>query len=283
MLVTLDAASQVEDEADFASRQRARALKEVLARVWLVVGRVWDCSELINLAESVLTSFNGSGTLPEIAPFTPGILRPSEAQVMFPPVMEEEDVVQRSHVNAEEALSLLVCSKNVQEATGLDRQGLLRRFTGKWSAEAALRDSVERPNPNRSITENGSPLLRLSPALMAIENLSLQSLTRSVRGVGVSDLREALEGRAGASNHALVRPPSVSTLDHSAFFDLHSPRLVLTKTKSRPKKRAVTAGSGEVRDVLNRLGIGRPNGTNLLKASFPSLQKSDHSPNSAVS
>ncbi|KIJ20294.1 hypothetical protein PAXINDRAFT_126974 [Paxillus involutus ATCC 200175] len=283
MLLALDAASQVEDGADFATQQRARALKEVLARIWLVVGRVWDSAELTSLAESALTSLNGSATLPQIAPFTPGVLRPAEEQVMFPPVREEGNVVPWSHVNAEKALSLIVSSKNVQEATGLDRQGLLRRLTVQWSAEAALRDSLERPNSNRPMTENGTPLLKLSPALMAIENLSLQSLTRSVRGVGVTDLREALEGRAGASNSALVRPPSVSTLDHSTTFDLYSPRLALTRTKSRPKKRVVTTGSGEVRDVLNRLGIGKPNGTNLLRASFPSLQKSDHSAHPAVS
>lgn len=136
--------------------------------------------------------------------------------------------------------------------------------------------ALERPNVHRPLAENGSPLLKLSPALMAIENLSLQSLTRSVRGVGVTDLREALEGRAGASNPTLIRPPSVSTLDHALSFDIQTPRPP-TKPKSGFKKRAVTAGSGEVRDVLNRLGIGKPNGTtNLLKASFPSMQKPDH-------
>lgn len=111
---------------------------------------------------------------------------------------------------------------------------------------------------------------------MAIENLSLQSLTRSVRGVGVTDLREALEGRAGASNPTLARVPSMSTLDHALSFDIQTPRLAVTKPKPRFKKRAVTTGSGEVRDVLNKLGIGKPNGTtNLLKTSFPSMQKPD--------
>jgi hypothetical protein len=112
---------------------------------------------------------------------------------------------------------------------------------------------------------------------MAIENLSLQSLTRSVRGVGVTDLREALEGRAGASNPALVKPPSVSTLDHSPSLDFRSTRLGLTRSRSRPnKKRAVTSSAGEVREVLNRLGIGKQNGSSLLKASFPTLHKPDH-------
>lgn len=137
--------------------------------------------------------------------------------------------------------------------------------------------ALERPNTHRPLTENGSPLLKLSPALMAIENLSLQSLTRSVRGVGVTDLRDALEGRAGASNPTLVRVPSVSTLDHTMSFDAHAPRLAPTKPRPRFKKRAVTAGSGEVRDVLNKLGIGKPTGTSsLLKSSFPSIQKSDN-------
>src|SRR5260221_13007331 len=59
-----------------------------------------------------------------------------------------------------------------------------------------------------------SPHLRLAPALMHIENLSLQSLTRSTRGVGVTDLRDALEGRSSMSNPALVNnAPSISSLD----------------------------------------------------------------------
>ncbi|KAG8218633.1 hypothetical protein J3R82DRAFT_4297 [Butyriboletus roseoflavus] len=271
MLLSLDTASQIDDESDLSTRQRAKAVKEVIARVWLVIGQVWECAELIKLAESALASSHGSFALPQVAAFIPGVLRPPEEQVMFPPVTESEMVAEWSHVNAEEALSLIASNKNVQEATGLDRQGLLRRMTTQWSAEAALKDSLERPNTHRPLTENGSPLLKLSPALMAIENLSLQSLTRSVRGVGVTDLREALEGRAGASNPTLVRPPSVSTLDHALSFDFQTPRLALTKPKPRFKKRAVTAGSGEVRDVLNKLGIGKPNGTtNLLKTSFSS-------------
>lgn len=64
---------------------------------------------------------------------------------MFPPVTESE-MVEWSHVNAEEALSLIVSSIYVQEATGLDRQGLSRRLTAQWSPEAALKD-CELQNP----------------------------------------------------------------------------------------------------------------------------------------
>lgn len=52
MLLSLDAASQI-DESDLSARQRAKAVQEVIARVWLVVGQVWECAELIKLAESV--------------------------------------------------------------------------------------------------------------------------------------------------------------------------------------------------------------------------------------
>ena len=53
MLLSLDTASQIGDESDLAVRQRARALKEVITRVWLVIGQVWECAELIKIAESV--------------------------------------------------------------------------------------------------------------------------------------------------------------------------------------------------------------------------------------
>ncbi|KAL4076113.1 hypothetical protein J3A83DRAFT_4089467 [Scleroderma citrinum] len=275
MLVALESATKVEEIADVATRQRAAALKEVLAHIWLVIGRVWKCPELISRAGSELSN-NGPTVLPQIALFTPGVLRPPQAKIPFPDLTETGSLPEWSGVKSEEFLMLLASSKKAQEATTLDQQGLFRRLNAKWSVDGALRDSLERPNPNRSLADGASPLLKLSPALMAIENLSLQSLTRSVRGVGVTDLREALEGRAGASNPALHRPPSVSTLDHSLSLDFHPTRHALAPTKSRTKQRAVTTGSGEVKDVLNRLGIGKYSGNSLLKASFPSMQKSDH-------
>jgi hypothetical protein len=118
-----------------------------------------------------------------------------------------------------------------------------------------------------------SPLLKISPALMHIENLSLQSLARSTRGVGVTDLREALEGRGSSSNLALAGPPSISTLDHSSSILGGFPAGgKVGRAQSRSKQRIAAPRPGEVRDVLNRLGIGKQNGSTLLKNSFPSLQ-----------
>lgn len=103
---------------------------------------------------------------------------------------------------------------------------------------------------------------------MHIENISLASLTRSTRGIGVTDLREALEGRGNVSNPNLARAPSVSTMDHpgvgtSSLYRYDS-RTITSKKRGHPP------GTGEVKDVLNRLGIGKQNATaSRLKSSFP--------------
>lgn len=128
--------------------------------------------------------------------------------------------------------------------------------------------------------EGGSSGLRLAPGLMHIENLSLQSLARSGRGVGVSDLREALEGRASMSNPTLVGPraPSVSTLDHASSAHHGESVYKLSRSRSRPDKPGLRGDPSEVRDMLNKLRIGKggvANGSGQLKSSFPLTQKSD--------
>jgi protein EFR3 len=123
-----------------------------------------------------------------------------------------------------------------------------------------------------------SPHLRLAPALMHIENLSLQSLTRSTRGVGVTDLRDALEGRSSMSNPALVNnAPSISTLDQvSIREDIAMSKLRPAGAEPRPENFKAAGGTSEVRDMLNKLQIGKSNnGSNLLRAPFPGLQKQE--------
>jgi hypothetical protein len=130
--------------------------------------------------------------------------------------------------------------------------------------------AVDRPSSFKGPRGEGlSPLLKISPALMHSENLSLQSLTRSTRAVGVTDLRDALEGRGSLSNSALVKPPSISTLDHSSS----NGEILAQPVSSRPRRQP---SNGEVREVLNKLGIGKQNKSSLLKASFPALQASDN-------
>lgn len=118
-----------------------------------------------------------------------------------------------------------------------------------------------------------SPLLKISPALMQIENISLQSLVRSTRGLGVTDLREALEGRS-LSNPNLAGPPSISTsLDHTSSVLTGDLGLRLTRTRSRSRVKKASTPNAEVREVLTRLGIGRKQNSSLLKSTFPVLNK----------
>ena len=147
----------------------------------------------------------------------------------------------------------------------------------------ALKLAMETKTRFDSLAGDGlSPLIKVAPALMHAENLSMQSLARSGRGVGVTDLREALEGRSSMSNPNLVaggRVPSISTLDHtsSVFPDQQYGLSKLTPTRSRPQQPLrAKPRPGEVREVLNKLGIGRQNGNGnsaALKSSFPAIQK----------
>lgn len=133
-------------------------------------------------------------------------------------------------------------------------------------------------------------LLRVTPTLMNIDNLSLQSLGKFNRGVGVTDLRDALEGRSSMSNPALVapRPSSINTFDRPTSVNQGSIHNALS-LKSGGPRRAVSAtvksrkrvpgAPREVKDALDRLGIGSPklNGS-ALKTSFKSPSSKSESP-----
>lgn len=133
-------------------------------------------------------------------------------------------------------------------------------------------------------------MLRITPTLMNIDNLSLQSLGKFNRGVGVTDLRDALEGRSSMSNPALVnpRPASVNTLErptpenrnrgtihHSLSVRSAGARRAVSATTRQKKK--VPGAPRDVKDALDRLGIGNPkmNGSTLKSFSKPPSNKSE--------
>lgn len=106
--------------------------------------------------------------------------------------------------------------------------------------------------------------MKFSPALMHIENLSLQSLAKTQHGVGATDLRDALEGRGSSVNLGLnTRPSSIRTLDQSAL----SPRERLGLARSNTH-RGRSRSSTHVQDMLDKLGIGKDKADRVLKASF---------------
>ncbi|KAJ7639002.1 hypothetical protein FB45DRAFT_787574 [Roridomyces roridus] len=265
MLLALDKAARSADVSEAGAVARAVAIKVVIAKVWLVIGKTWESSELVNLANKALASVPAGADLPSIPELEFG-MHPASQSVPFP---SDAPAKPWEGLSSETALLAISSAAAVHAATELDTQAILSRLSVQWTAESALKDSVEKPSTfEATIRGDGlSPLLKISPALMHIENASLASLTRSTRGVGVTDLREALEGRSSMSNPALVRPPSLSsTLDHTSSIGIES-RLARPRSRTR-SRRVPPSGSEEVRDVLTRLGIGKQNGS-LLKASFP--------------
>lgn len=231
-------------------------IKTVIAQVWLVIGQTWKIPDLVAIAEQAIKSL-ASSPMPSSAPG----LKSSAATL---------------GMDLERALSKVTSCQAIQNAFGTDQDGLARRLTVRWTPELALRDFERASSYEATFRGDGvSPLLKISPALMHIENISLQSLARSTRGLGVTDLREALEGRSSMSNPALVRPPSISTLDHASpsHMGVDPIRLTQTRSRSRTKSRSNRNGAGDVRDVLTRLGISKQS-SSLLKATFPALQKS---------
>ncbi|KAJ6486378.1 hypothetical protein C8R47DRAFT_979717 [Mycena vitilis] len=266
MLLALAKATDSADGDEPGAVSRINAIKLVIARVWLVIGKSWECSDLISMVTKALATIPSGADLPSIPELEFGLHPPYE------PVPVPAEAEPWAGVSSETALLALASCSGVHAATKLDTHTFLARFSVNWTAESALRDSVERSTVYEStIRGDGiSPLLKISPALMHIENVSMQSLSRPTRGIGVTDLREALEGRSSMSNPALVKPPSLSTLDHASSIGVDS-RLMRPRSRTR-SRRDPTSGPVEVRDVLNRLGIGKQNGS-LLKSSFPPLPK----------
>ncbi|KAF7292357.1 Cellular morphogenesis-related protein [Mycena chlorophos] len=267
MLLALDQFAAAANGDDAATVSRKNAIKIVVARTWSTIATVWGCADLTSIANKAIASIPAGGDLPA----SPDVEFGLHAAYESIPLVSEGEVAPWQGVDSQTALLAIASCASVHAATGLDKQAALIRLSVEWTAELALKDSVERSNTFEStIRGDGvSPLLKISPALMHIDNVSLQSLTRSTRGIGVTDLREALEGRSSMSNPALVKPPSLSTMDHGSSIGGDS-KFMRPRTKSR--RRATPTGPGEVRDVLNRLGIGKPNGS-MLKSSFPAASK----------
>ncbi|KAF8341321.1 uncharacterized protein EI90DRAFT_3150476 [Cantharellus anzutake] len=238
---------------------RRRALREALARIWDAIGSTLDSQEIKDLAATALS------TLP-----APSLLSISESTyVRFPQAPEEPIVCENLKelpsedwcselprlVDPQLATAALSSNAVLKQTAGVESQVISRRLSVQWSVGFALgcatRDASALETGFR--IDGGMPFLKLSPGLMHIDNKSLQSLARSARHVGVGDLKEALEGRAtpNRSVTALGYPPSMSSLGHQST----------TEASEQGFRQRVTGGirasNGEVKDILNKLGIGK--------------------------
>ncbi|KAF8529059.1 hypothetical protein BU17DRAFT_37309 [Hysterangium stoloniferum] len=281
MLLALQAAvlQSSSENVDFIEEKKT-AIQELLIKVWAVIAKVWGCEEVAAMSQKALKSLGSRHILCTLPPTPPDLLHSPEEPLDWASIPKCSDVdiqASISIMSPELIVQALASNSNVHTVTGLDRQTLLRRLAVEWTIEFALKDSVERQSTHEVLRGDGSsPFLKLSPALMHIENLSLQSLARSQYGIGVHDLREALEGRASTTNlsYNMTRPPSIRTLEQPTVSSIYAKeRLALTR--SNTQTRAIKRSTGDVKDVLSKLGVGKEKGTSRLKASFPALHHTE--------
>ncbi|CAE6418646.1 unnamed protein product [Rhizoctonia solani] len=275
MLLALDqAASSIADGDGNNARGRKQAIREVVAQAWITIGKMWECNEVVETAETALTNLPMPSYIPELPPPHEDLLHPPELAVEWPelelPNFGESSNSNKPFIDPEIVLHALAANEHVQNLSGLHQEEILRRLGADWSVELALKNSIE---ATQEIIRAGgaSPWIKISPAMMHIDNHSLQSMSHTSREVGVGDLREAL-GRGGMSNAALgTSVRSVTSGDRAASMRLapHSHGTVSSRTKP-------LSGPNEVRDVLDRLGVGSPKspgGGSSLRASFPTAHK----------
>jgi hypothetical protein len=130
-------------------------MREVISRVWLTVGKTWDCGELVEMAEKVgcrhflrllyylicfkaLSFMPASSFLPSEDARTSGQLADSEVPVHISPINDVGTAW--SGVVPQAAVDALASNKNALEATGMDRETLQKRLSVPWTAESAFRD-----------------------------------------------------------------------------------------------------------------------------------------------
>lgn len=273
MLLALEQATRRSSKD--AKMSNSKAIRELVCHIWIAIGHVWDSPTVVDKATKALSSLNPP-TIPDISQVPPVDLKVKEPRTSVSQIVQVEVVEDCGLIDTEAILPALASSSGLQSITGLDRQSLLRRFMIEWSVEGALKDSVEHSS-TQEILRGETPFLKLSPAFMHKDNMSLASLARSTHGgVGVGDLKEAL-GRGSVSNPALATASLSSTVERASsiarHFDKrnHPEPLAISRIKSKGRR----AQPSEVRDVLNKLGIGKQSssGTKLLRTPFPPAQQ----------
>ncbi|KAG8906442.1 plasma membrane localization protein [Tulasnella sp. 403] len=229
--------------------------------------------------EVVASRFSGSSALPRTDSDTASILShtPKDpiafSAVPYTPV--DSSLLTCTHlIDPHLAINALSENPSIQKATGLDASALKIRLSTPWSAEKAVKDSIDAGpcHDNTSRTDGTTHFLKISPALMHIDNQSLASLARTTRDVGVEQLRDALEGRASMSNTNLGSTAhSISTdgdhRSHHGHKDIGLNRLAVA-TAAQKRRKASKSTPGDVADVLNKLGIGKQNPSKMLRAPF---------------
>ena len=138
MLLALNAATEGHEGAP---SQNIISMKGVIARILLVIAKVWNSADLRKLVEEVTFDFlpytslltSSTQALSSAPPFPVGSCTDEGGHPPFP-------CVSWPGVDLDAALMAIALCGTIQEATGMDKDALHRQISSKWTAEAALRN-----------------------------------------------------------------------------------------------------------------------------------------------
>lgn len=139
LLIALDQWTRRASCIDGCHHGYLHAVREMVCNVWMVIGEVWDVPSVAENASKALETLRPD-ILPNLDPVSPTQLHPPEVPIHFSSAPDARKIDSCGCIDAEVALPALASSAGLQAITGLDRQGLLRRFMIEWSVEGALKD-----------------------------------------------------------------------------------------------------------------------------------------------
>ncbi len=135
MLLALD--KRIRSTQELGS-ERTKAARELVCVVWMAVGHIWDVPSIVEASKFEELKPH---LIPQLYHPRLSTLHDREEPIDFPssPV-EVQGPPYLPCIDPEVALPALASSSALQAITGLDRVGLLRRFTIEWTIELALKE-----------------------------------------------------------------------------------------------------------------------------------------------
>ena len=137
MLLALD--KRIRSTMELGS-ERTKAARELVCVVWMAVGHIWDVPSIVETSKRALEELRPH-LIPQLYNPRLSTLHDREEPIDFPSSPAEvQGPPYSTCIDPEVALPALASSSALQAITGLDRGGLLRRFTIEWTIELALKE-----------------------------------------------------------------------------------------------------------------------------------------------
>jgi len=126
--------------AEELGSERTKAARELICVVWMMVGHIWDVPSILETSRRTYEELQPH-LIPQLDHLRLSTLHGHEEPIDFPSnPIEVQGPPYLPCIDPEVALPALASSSALQAITGLDRGGLLCRFTIEWTIELALKE-----------------------------------------------------------------------------------------------------------------------------------------------